>query len=205
MFIVESLFIFFLALIVKIFWMNKNYFYFIYKIPSINYKPIVKSFFDILNEDTRTFFKITYEMCKSVNSIAKVFCGFKCVIILTKPEYVNIVMNSKKCLEKSLIMRLANIDGGSLFGTIDAWNRHHKIIKPFFSANFVKNYVSIFNEKSLILAKNLAKKIDEKEFNIFYNVAALTLDSILSTMAFDVDLQNMKESKRDAPIKSLEK
>lgn len=193
-----------LLLIAKYLWTNRKFLYFAYKTPFSDHKYDLKSLYDIVNADTKMLFEMAYGSCKNLDSISKTLHGTCCLIILQKPEDIKVVMNSKDCLDKSSIMKFANLNQGSLFGSLEAWQRHHKILEPYFGVVGIKNLIPIFNKKSLILTRNLEKNVDKKEFDIFHDLTALTLETILSAMDLDIDLQNMEEGERDIPIKCLE-
>jgi cytochrome P450 len=93
---------------------------------------------------------------------------------------------------------------GSLFGPIDIWHRHRKILDPFFGAQKLKVLLPLFDEKSKKLTEMMKKHVNQGEIDIFFNMAALTLETVLSAMEFEVDLQNMDQKVRDSTIKNLE-
>ena len=79
--------------------------------------------------------------------------------------------------------------------------------KPDFSGYYV--YISF---TQILFGSSLSGKIrceinteGKGEFDIFYFMTALTLETILNIMELDVDIQNQKPEYRDSYIKNLEK
>lgn len=159
---------------------------------------------EIINADGKGIFDLAWNGCKNLETISKTCHGPTILMVLNSPDDVKTVMTSKHCLDKSVIMKFANLDQGSLFGSLDAWHRHRPVMNPYFGGVNMKNFIPLFNEKSLILTRNLSKNVGKKEFDIFHDMTALTLETILNAMEYDIDLQNMEEGERDIPIKCLE-
>lgn len=193
-----------LALVAKYLWTNRKFILFAYKVPLSDYKYGLQPFYDIINADTKMLFDMAYDSCKNLDGMSKTIHGTCWLFIMQKPEDIKAVMNSKNSLDKSSIMKFANLNQGSLFGTLEAWQRHHKIMEPYFGVVGIKSMLPFFNEKSLIFTRNIANHIGGKEFDIFHYLTALTLETVLSTMDYDIDLLNMDEGERDIPIRCLE-
>lgn len=204
MVVASALFFVSLIFIVKYLWTNRKFIYFAIKTPFSNHKYNLQSLYNIATADSKMLFDMAYGSTLNIDSISKTLHGTCVLFILQKPEDVKVVMNSKDCLDKSMIMKFANLKQGSLFGSLEAWQRHHKILEPYFGVVGMRSLVPTFNKKSLILTRNLAKNVGKKEFDIFHDLTALTLETVLSAMDLDIDLQNMEEGERDIPIKCLE-
>lgn len=197
--------IFVLILILKYLLDNRRFYFLINKIPWSDFKYNFNEIYKLYRGDSKYMFELAFNAMKDKHiETTKAFFGYYWTVIVPKPDDLKIIMNSKDCLDKAPFQKLAIINQGSLFGELDAWQRHHKIIEPFFGTLAVKNFIPIFNEKSKILVKNLERKLNKEEFDVFRDVAALTLEMILNAMELDVDLLNMEESERDVPTKCLE-
>ena len=204
MVVASALLILSVIFLVNYLWSNRKFFYLAYKLPFNDHKYNLQSLKDIINANGKILFDFTYGAIKNIETISKTFHGPLLLVVLAEPEDVKIVMTSKDCLEKPSITKFANLPEGSIFGSLEAWHRHRKIMDPYFRAINMKNFNPLFNEKSLILTRNLSKYLGKKEFDIFHDLTALTLEIILNTMELDIDIQNMKEEERDIPIKCLE-
>lgn len=125
---------------------------------------------------------------------------------MTTPEDAQTVFNSKKCLDKPYFLKFTNLPEGSLFGNLEAWRSHRKILNPFFGTSALRvNNIPLFNKKAKILLKIVEKMEGKGEFNVFSNMIALTLETILKVMEYDVDIQNLQSEKRDVYYKMSEK
>lgn len=198
--------IFFISfvLFVNYLWIKRRFIYLAYKIPFSDHKYDLQALRDIINADGKKLFEMAYGSCKDKETISKTFHGALLLVVIQNPDDVKFVMNSKECLDKSSIMKFANLKQGSLFGTLEAWHRHRKIMDPYFGALAMKNFMPMFNEKSLVLTGILRKYLGKKEFDIFHEMTALTLEVVVNAMELNVDIQNMEEGERDIPIKCLE-
>lgn len=204
MVVASALFIISFLLLANYLWMKRRFIYLAYKIPFSDHKYDLQALHDIINADGKKLFEMAYGACKHIETISKTFHGALLLVVIQNPEDVKFVMTSKECLDKSSIMKFANLNQGSLFGTLEAWHRHRKIMDPYFGALSMKNFMPLFNEKSLILTRNLARYLGKKEFDIFHDMTALTLEVVVNAMELDIDIQNMEEGERDIPIKCLE-
>ena len=204
MVVASALLILSVIFLVNYLWSNRKFFYLVYKLPFNDQKYDLQALKDIINADSKILYNLCYNANKNMDGISKSFLGPLLVVVVADPDQIKIVMTSKDCLKKSSLMDFANIPEGSIFGTVVAWQRHRKIMDPFFSALNMKNFIPLFNEKSLILTRNLSKYLGKKEFDIFHDLTALTLETVLNTMELDIDIQNMEEEERDIPIKCLE-
>jgi cytochrome P450 len=68
----------------------------------------------------------------------------------------------------------------------------------------VREMIPIFNDKTDKLLENVAKMEGKGEFNIFYFMSALTLETIYKIMEFDIDIQGQKFEHRNKFIDSLD-
>lgn len=204
MVVASALLIISFILLANYLWSKRKYIYLAYKLPFNDQKYDLQALKDIINADGKSLFDFAYNSIKNVETISKTFHGPLLLVVLADPDDVKVVMTSKDCLDKSSIMKFANINQGSLFGTLEAWQRHRKIMEPYFGLLSMKNFIPLFNEKSLIQTRNLSKNLGKKEFDIFHDMTALTLETVLNAMELDIDIQNMEEEERDIPIKCLE-
>lgn len=198
----EILVLIFIVIVTKFLWFDLRDFWLISKIPSVNLKINMKTIYEVIKADSKIIFDFMMKL-SAEESIAKLTFGFYTVVVVQEPDDVKTILNSKNCLGKTFIEKFFHLEEGSLFGKIDAWQRHHKALVPFFTSLHMKNYLSIFNEKSLKLVENL-KMMNGKEFNIFYPIAAITLGIILKAMELNENIMELDEADRDEPMKNLE-
>lgn len=78
-------------------------------------------------------------------------------------------------------------------------------MSPYFGTFAVKSFQPTFDEKSKKFVKSLAKKTEKEEFNIFLDLALVTLEMILKTFGLDIDIVNMDEVERDEIVHNVNK
>lgn len=204
--LIKEIFVFVIALVItRYFWSKRRFFYLASKIPRSDYDFSLKGIKEALTADNKTIFKKIYESLEKIDGIAKTWLGPVLFVILNDPADIKIVWNTKICHDKPYFVKFPGIYDGSLFGTMEAWQSHRKILDPFFGTQRTKNFLMIFDEKSKVLTEKVGEKLGKGQFDIFHYMTALTLETILNAMELDVDIQNLEDKKRDLTIKGLEK
>ncbi|KAG5670858.1 hypothetical protein PVAND_001092 [Polypedilum vanderplanki] len=205
MYIRETLFAIISTFIFHLIWKWKRFFYLASKIPRSQFDFSWQGVKDVINADNRIAFKMIYESFDGIDGLAKTWLGPMLFVIISSPEDVKIVMNSRDCFDKPYFVRWpGSIPKGSLFGSLDYWHKHRKILDPYFGQQKLKKFATLFDEKSKILTGNVAQKLNQGDFDIFHYMTALTLEIILNAMELDVDIQNLETKLRDVTIKGLE-
>ncbi|KAF0760023.1 cytochrome P450 4C1-like [Aphis craccivora] len=128
----------------------------------------------------------------------KMWLGTSLGVTISKPEDVQIILNSSKALEKDQFYKFfKNTVGEGLFSApVHKWRRHRRLITPVFNANLLDQFFPVFNEKNRILTRNLKKELGKtKPFDLWDYIADTTLDIICQTaMGYNLDTQLNKES-----------
>ena len=191
--------------VIKYFWDRKRFFYLASKIPTSAWHFSFRGIYDIITADSKMLLKIFNTFCYSKTELAKTWLGPVLFIIPTNPDDLKIIFNAKQCYDKPNFLKFSTkLDKGSLFGDLEYWRSHRKVMNPFFSYRGLGTVIPIFNKKSKVLIKSLEKMVDKGDFNVFYNMTAFTLETILKVMDCDVDIQNQEAKSRDSFIKNLE-
>lgn len=166
--------------------------------------PLVGILPHFIGADLHDLFCITMEFIKESKNILKVWFGPELVIVVSNPDLVQKVLNSKECLDKPNFFKYFGIQNASLFGTYDAWKRHRKILNPAFNPLILKEFVPTFDKKSRTLIKNLSEKCElNEEFNVYPYMSIFFLETILSAgLDLEVDIQMSGE--RDDYVKYFE-
>lgn len=192
-------------LTINYFWKHKKFFHLASKIPTSSFDYSLKGIYRVLTADNKTIFQMLHASFKNNKVCTKTWVGTFLFVGLSKPEDVKHVLNSKDCLDKPIFVKFPNILQGSLFGDLQYWHSHRKILNPYFGVQGLRYVIPIFNEKSKILMRNLKTMEEKGEFNVLYTMTALTLETIIKVMEYDVDIQNQKGNVRDVFIKNLER
>lgn len=119
----------------------------------------------------------------------KFWFGPNLFIAFTKPEHMQIALNSYNCLEKDDVYQvMSDIDGAPdganwnaiLRSTTEVWKMHRKIINPSFSLNILKTFVPVLNKAINMMVENLRTEVDKGSFDFYVNAVSCTLDMICS-------------------------
>ncbi|XP_070502889.1 uncharacterized protein [Chironomus tepperi] len=191
--------------ILKHFWNSRRFYYLAYKIPTSTFDFSFRGIYNFITADSRMMLKLINESFENESDITKTWLGKELFIIPNNPDDVKIIFNSKHCYDKPNFVKFSSaLPKGSLFGDLEYWRSHRKVMNPFFGYQGLRTVVPIFNEKTKILIKSLETMVDKEAFNIFHNMTALTLETIMKVMEYDVDIQNQEATIRDVFIKNLE-
>ena len=90
------------------------------------------------------FTRFQYQTIKNLFWIGftpKVFFGPKMILVVDDPEQLNILLNSKYCIEKSSIYKGIFFGKGLLLAKENMWKVHHKIIQPAFTTKILNKLV----------------------------------------------------------------
>lgn len=193
-----------LLLIIKYVWQNYRFYYLAWKIPKSAFEVSFSNIWKVLTGDNRTVFYMLNEA--NIDGLSKTWYGPLLFVTPTSPEDLKIVMNAKGCVDKPFfVIKSSRLEQGTLFGNIHSWQSHRKILNPFFGVQSLRNTViPIFNTTTDVLMKNVATMEGKGEFNVFHYMTALTLETILKVMEYDVDIQSERGEKRDTFIHNLE-
>ena len=117
-----------------------------------------------------------------------------CFVVLDKPDDLQVVLNSQDAIDKSEVYRLT-LEHGLFVDGGDVWRTHRKLLNSSFNHTMVQTFSPIFNEKSRILVKVLAKHLNKSEFDVYNPLSGCTLESLLLTsFGIKKDIQNDPEN-----------
>lgn len=190
-----------LIFVIRSFWKNRRFFYLASKIPTSSFDKSFSGLLKIFNVDNKTAFKLLSNSFVNLRGCTKTwFYGLYCEVI--EPADIKIVLNSENCMDKPFFIKFFNIPQGSLFGELKYWQSHRRIMNPYFGSQALKDLLPIFNERSKVLVKVL-EKMGNAEFDVMYPMTAMTLDTIMRVMEYEIDLQEMDVKLRDVYINNL--
>lgn len=113
--------------------------------------------------------------------LSKKWIGLFCLLVdIRKPDYIQKILNSDKCIERAAFYSFP-YKTGLLISSGEVWKRHRKILNPAFSSNKLNRFLPIVNEKARKLTNVLNDYVDKEAFNIIRLLSALTLESLLRT------------------------
>lgn len=165
--------------------------------------PLVGILPQLIGADLHDLYKLFIKYEKIAKSFGKIWMGHEVIIFVNTPDNMQKVLNSKDCLDKPKFFRFFGIERGSLFGTLEAWRLHRKILNPGFNPQVLKSFVSVFDSKSRNLIKSFHSKCDQDEFDVFPQMSAFFLDTIL-TAALDLDVDILNDNKKDEYVQHFD-
>lgn len=103
--------------------------------------------------------------------------GVNLCIILDDPDDVDIVLNSKSCIDKAHVYKYFYRD--ALFTAREhIWRPQRKILNSAFNLKILQSFIPIFNAKSDLLVRNVGRMIGKGSFDVAPIIFACTLDMV---------------------------
>nr|DAD54391.1 TPA_exp: cytochrome P450 enzyme 8 [Aphis glycines] len=128
----------------------------------------------------------------------KVWLGPYFGVSISKPEDLQIILNSSKALDKSKFYNFFKntVGEGLISAPVHKWRKHRRLIAPVFNANLFDEFFPVFNEKNRFLIENLKKELGKTQpFDLLDYILKINLDIICQTaMGYNLDTQSNKES-----------
>ncbi|KAF2885098.1 hypothetical protein ILUMI_21101 [Ignelater luminosus] len=142
--------------------------------------PFVGNAFDLVGSN---FFSRAMKIATVYKSPLRVWLGQKLIFVVTRPDEVEIIVNSPCSLEKDDVIQPIDVilNNGLLTAAVPKWKRHRKIIMPTFNQKVLNGFIEIFAEQSEILAKQLENEVGKGTFDVIHYVRRCTLDIICET------------------------
>ncbi|XP_061191272.1 cytochrome P450 4V2-like isoform X2 [Saccostrea echinata] len=151
-------------------------------------KHTSREFFDQLTQFTADYANY---------GIFRLLLGTKLTVALYKPEYVEVILQSSKHLDKADEYRFLHpwLGTGLLTSTGSKWKSRRRMLTPTFHFKILNDFVGVFHDQATIMVKKLSEVADGREFNIFNYITLCALDIICETaMGRTVDAQSNSES-----------
>lgn len=136
---------------------------------------------------------LQYSESYASHSMFRIMLGSHAVIVLTKAETVEKLLNSGSHISKSVQYKFLEpwLGTGLLTSTGAKWHSRRKLLTPTFHFRILQDFLEVFNEQSQIMVENLKKKADGKAFDIFPHITHCALDIICDTaMGVNIDAQH---------------
>ncbi|XP_028415753.1 cytochrome P450 4V2-like [Dendronephthya gigantea] len=126
------------------------------------------------------------------DGLFSVWLGRTPVVVLFKPEYVEILLASQKNITKTPLYIFLHswLGTGLLTSTGNKWKSRRRLLTPTFHFKILNDFVSIHQKQSAILVELLQEKADKGEFDIAPYITLCVLDIICETsMGIDIKAQ----------------
>ncbi|XP_028414063.1 cytochrome P450 4V2-like [Dendronephthya gigantea] len=126
------------------------------------------------------------------DGLFSVWLGRTPVVVLFKPEYVEILLASQKNITKTPLYIFLHswLGTGLLTSTGNKWKSRRRLLTPTFHFKILNDFVSIHQKQSGIMVELLQAKADKGEFDIAPYITLCVLDIICETsMGIDIKAQ----------------
>uniref|UniRef100_W8BHT3 Cytochrome P450 4c3 n=1 Tax=Ceratitis capitata TaxID=7213 RepID=W8BHT3_CERCA len=127
----------------------------------------------------------------------KAWQGTSPYVMLFDPETVEPILNSQKFIDKSHDYDYLRpwLGTGLLTSFGRKWHSRRKILTPAFHFKILDDFIDVFNEESVVLARKLEREVGAEAFNIFPYVTLCTLDIVCETaMGRSIHAQDNSDS-----------
>ncbi|XP_072935019.1 cytochrome P450 4V2-like [Epargyreus clarus] len=112
--------------------------------------------------------------------------------MVTDPDECMTIANT--CLDKDYISRkfTRNLLGnGLLYGPVNIWKSHRKVMNPAFNQQVLDGFIGLFNKQSRKLTDSLSKELGKGPFNQATYFQQISLETIcLTSMGLDISADN---------------
>ncbi|KAG8249438.1 hypothetical protein J6590_019726 [Homalodisca vitripennis] len=158
--------------------------------------PVIGNGLEFLGDPEEVMAKIL-ALCSRYESPFRIWIGPILLIVVSRPDDLQIVLNSSKTLEKDPLYRFfRNTVGTGLFSApVDKWKRNRRAITPAFNTRLLEQFVPVFNQQNRVLVAKLGERVGHGLFDVWDYVSPATLDIICQTaLGVDVKAQDDPES-----------
>uniref|UniRef100_A0A182QJY3 Uncharacterized protein n=1 Tax=Anopheles farauti TaxID=69004 RepID=A0A182QJY3_9DIPT len=164
--------------------------------------PFLGSAHIFLGKSTAEQFRCVLDVSKAYRSPCRVWLGPTLFVFTDNVDDLQAVLNSQHCLEKADVYRFFQCETGLFSAPASIWRVHRKHLNPCFNAKILASFVTIFNEKSDILVRQLESHDNRSRmFNVYEYIAKCTLDMVCATtLGTNMQLQNEKGDEYIAAI-----
>ncbi|KAL3271099.1 hypothetical protein HHI36_021595 [Cryptolaemus montrouzieri] len=178
-----SLLTVFVLWIVKYHWSRRRLYELASKIPGPPGYPIVGNGFDWMGRSTKDLFRTGIKYCVDYPNVMKYWLGPKLMIAVTKPEYLQIIMNHPDCLEKDSSYRFLKkyVGNGLISAPVQIWKKNRKLIQPTFRQKILDSFVVVFVEHTKTLTDIMMKHAGTGEVDMASFLNAFMIDLVCET------------------------
>ncbi|CAH0394504.1 unnamed protein product [Bemisia tabaci] len=169
------------------------------KFPGPTALPIVGNALTLLNRTHYDLLRIITGLCEEYGSPFKFWLGSKLVVFITKPEDIQIILNSSKTLGKDVVYKFfdALVGDGLATAPVEKWKKTRKILTPSFSPKNITRFVPLMNERARIIIEQMQQHCGsgvEIDFYPFFFTASF---DTLCEASFGVQVDSQLGRSRD--------
>lgn len=185
-------------------WKRRRMYKLVGEMPGPNGYPIIGSAMSVFGADNSAAFKSLTGIALSYTTPSRVWYGPYCIVVIDQAKDLQIVLNSPKCRDKSEVYKFVGLSKGLVVAGGDLWKSHRKLLDPSFHVNVLQSFMPVFNRKSKTLVCELGKRSNQPEEDVFLQVAACTLETLLETL-FGVERDVQSNAQSNEYLRNFEK
>ncbi|XP_063695954.1 cytochrome P450 4C1-like isoform X3 [Culicoides brevitarsis] len=160
------------------------------KIPGPKGHPLLGILVDLFGKKDDEIFDLVWELMKPYGRFVKAWFGPILLVAIEVPEYLKIILNSDKCLDKAFAYDFLGVSKGLIAVPSNVWRFHRKYLNNCFTPKLLQSFMPIFNRSSARMSQYMSKHLGRGEFDLYHFVGKCTLDMICTTsMGLDHDFQ----------------
>lgn len=163
-------------------WKRRRLYRMASKIPGPPGLPFIGEALSAVGSDHTKAFRNLTNLAKDYETPTKIWYGPYCAIILDNAKDLQVVLTSPKCMDKAVVYKFIGLRKGLIVAGGNLWKTHRQLLDPSFKINILQSFQPIFNEKSKILVHELDKRVGQSDFDVFTQISACTLETLLVTM-----------------------
>lgn len=112
--------------------------------------------------------------------LSKAWMGPDLYYLVTKPEYLEVILNHPSTLEKMELYRFTKpiVGDGLISSPVKIWKRHRKIIAPSFNQKILNEFPGIISEQVNILCELLQNESGKGEIDHCRYVTNCAIDIV---------------------------
>ncbi|XP_044261141.1 cytochrome P450 4C1-like [Tribolium madens] len=116
--------------------------------------------------------------------LGKFWMGEELFYIVTKPEYLEIILNHPGALEKMDMYKymVPVIGNGLISGPVKVWKKHRRIIVPTLKQTILNTFPEIIAQQCDILLEILEKQCNKGEIDQYKYIANFSMDVVSETI-----------------------
>ncbi|EFA05711.1 cytochrome P450 4C1 [Tribolium castaneum] len=124
------------------------------------------------------------QMFDDYPDLAKAWMGPELYYLITKPEYLEVVLNHNATLEKMDLYKFIRpiVGDGLISSPVKVWKRHRKIIAPTFNQKVLNEFPGVICEQVNFLIELLRKECDKGEIDHCRYVTNCAIDIVGETI-----------------------